>query len=376
MRYRTGSVVGLAAALLIFVTATYSQTPTPTPFNDDTPVKVVTEEIKLNVSAYDRFGEFVPGVKKDDLVIVEDGRLNQPVSVRRIPANVLIMLDTGGELRQVKNITQTRDIAKELVRELDPGNSIAVLEYNDKARILTDWTTNKLTVLNDLDKKLYFGRRSMFSEALNLAARYLSNSELENRHLVIVSDGTDSYWSDERREAEMRTILGTNINVHVISYTGLEEKVVEDQAKKVQKGGPPKQALPPEVAETLPNGLKETATTQASVTVNTDFKMIKSLREREDSLKKAEVYLEKLADDTSGMFILPDSTEEMVEKAALIAHVIDSNYVVTYIPKRPLADSQPGEVRVIEVSSKKPGLRVLAKRRLVVGGDEAGPEQK
>jgi len=359
--------VTLAVAALVITAAAQDPTPPP-PFDDDTPVRVVTEEIKVNVSAYDRFGEFVSGVEEDDLVIVEDGRLHQPVSVRRIPANVLIMLDTGGELRQVKNITQTRDVAKELVKELDPANSIAVLEYSDKARILTSWTTNKLRVLDDLDRKLIFGRRSMFSDALRLAARFLSNSELENRHLVIVSDGTDSYWSDERRESELRTLLGTNINVHVISYTALEKKEIKDKVDLITKGGE-KKTLPPEVAETLPNGVRDTATTPNAVAVNTDAKFISTYRERKEALEKGENFLLKLTTDTSGLFLLPDTTEEMLEKASMIANVIDSNYVVTYIPKRPLAESEPGETRVIEVSSRKPGLRVLAKRRLAVGGD-------
>jgi Mg-chelatase subunit ChlD len=375
MKYIVRPLTALAAAVAALVSASgaYAQTPTPTPFDDDVPVKVITEEIKLNVSAYNRFGEFVPDVTKEDLVVLEDGRLHQPTSVRRIPANVLIMLDMGGELRQVKNISQTRDVAKELVRALDPSNSISVLEYSDKARILTEWTTNKLAVLDDLDRKLIFGRRSMFSDALNLAARFLSNSELENRHLVIVSDGTDSYWSDERREAELRTLLGTNINVHVISYTKLEKDEVEEKSKKVSKGGP-KKAVPPEVAETLPNGVRDTATTPAAVTVSTDRAFIKSMKERKEALDNGEKFLEKLCLDTSGLFILPENIGEMVEKADLIANVIDSNYVVTYVPKRPLADSKPGETRVIEVSSRKPGLRVLAKRRLAVGG-AAEPDQ-
>lgn len=360
------------SVLVIALSAAAAAQDPPPPFDDTTPLKVVTEEIKLNVSAYDRFGEFVPGVSVEDLVIVEDGRLHQPTSVRRIPANVLIMLDTGGELRQVKNISRTRDIAKELVKDLGPGNSIAVLEYSDKARILTEWTTNKLQVLNDLDKKLIFGRRSMFSDALNLAARFLSNSELENRHLVIIADGTDSYWSDERREAEMRNLLRTNINVHVISYTSLEKEEVEKRSSIVQKGSP-KKAMPEEVAETLPNGVRDTATAPNAVSVNTDVEFIKTLKEREESLKKAEDYLLKLSTDTSGLFILPDTPDEMTEKASLIANVIDSNYVVTYTPKRPLDESEPGETRVIEVSSKKPGLRVLAKRKLVVGRDAESP---
>lgn len=363
---RSLTVLAVALAALVSTTVAQDTVPTPPPFDDDTPVKVVTEEIKLNVSAYDRFGEFVPGVSKDDLVVVEDGRLHQPTSVRRIPANVLIMLDTGGEQRQVKNISRTRDVAKELINRLDPGNSLAVLEYSDKARILTGWTTNKFKVIDDLNKKLIFGRRSMFSEALNLAARFLSNSELENRHLVIVSDGTDSFWSDERREAEMRTLLGTNINVHVISYTGLEKEVVEERSSLIQKT-PAKKAIPEEIAQTLPNGVRDTATTPNSVTVSTDAQFIKTLKEREKALEKGEDYLMKLATDTSGLFILPETPEEMTEKAYLIANVIDSNYVVTYVPKRPLSESEPGETRVIEVSSKKPGLRVLAKRKLVIG---------
>ena len=126
-----------------------AQDPAPTPFDDETPVKVVTEEIKLNVSAFDRFGEFVSGVAEDDLVIMEDGRLHQPVSVRRIPANVLIMLDTGGEFRQVKNISRTRDIALQLVRELDPRNSIAVLEYSDKARVITSYSIHYTKLYDD-----------------------------------------------------------------------------------------------------------------------------------------------------------------------------------------------------------------------------------
>lgn len=369
MNFVVRHLLGVAIVIGALGLTAAAQDPTPPPpFDDDTPVRVVTEEIKVNVSAYDRFGEFVSGVEEDDLVIVEDGRLHQPVSVRRIPANVLIMLDTGGELRQVKNITQTRDVAKELVKELDPANSIAVLEYSDKARILTSWTTNKLRVLDDLDRKLIFGRRSMFSDALRLAARFLSNSELENRHLVIVSDGTDSYWSDERRESELRTLLGTNINVHVISYTALEKKEIKDKVDLITKGGE-KKTLPPEVAETLPNGVRDTATTPNAVAVNTDAKFISTYRERKEALEKGENFLLKLTTDTSGLFLLPDTTEEMLEKASMIANVIDSNYVVTYIPKRPLAESEPGETRVIEVSSRKPGLRVLAKRRLAVGGD-------
>ena len=92
-----------AISLLAFFTN--AQTPTPTP---DDIVTVVTEEVKLNISAFDEAGKFVADVKKEDLVIMEDNRLHQANSIRRIPANVLIVLDTGGEMRRAKSIDQTR----------------------------------------------------------------------------------------------------------------------------------------------------------------------------------------------------------------------------------------------------------------------------
>ena len=73
--------------------------PTPTPDKDGDTVKIITEEIKLNVIAFDEDGKFVSDVSERDLVITENNVLHQPSSVRRTPANVLIVMDTGGELR-------------------------------------------------------------------------------------------------------------------------------------------------------------------------------------------------------------------------------------------------------------------------------------
>ena len=98
------------AIFVIFGVSVFAQKPEPTPppIKDDPVEKVFIEEIKLNISALDKAGNFVDDLKKEDVVIVEDGRLHQPSSLRRIPANVLIVLDTGGEMRRAKSLSQTR----------------------------------------------------------------------------------------------------------------------------------------------------------------------------------------------------------------------------------------------------------------------------
>src|SRR4051812_34494426 len=86
--------------------------PSPTPTPEDETVRIHTEEIKLNVLAFDENGGFFRDVGASDLVITENNILHQPSSVRRIPANVLIVMDTGGELRSVKSLDVTRKVAR------------------------------------------------------------------------------------------------------------------------------------------------------------------------------------------------------------------------------------------------------------------------
>jgi hypothetical protein len=105
-------------------------------------------------------------------------------------------------------------------------------------------------------------------------------------------------------------------------------------------------------------------------TIVTDKAFLRKMRERERDLLESEKYLSTLAEDTNGEFILPETREEMLAKTSLVAQVIDSNYVVTYTPKRPLSESKAGEVRTIEVTSKRPGLQVLARRKLAVENDK------
>ena len=145
--------------------------PTPTPRDDDT-LRVVTEEIKLNVLAFDENGDFFRDVKERDLVITENNILHQPASVRRLAANVLIVMDTGGEMRVVKNLDETRRTAFAVVNSLRSDDAIAIMQYADKPEIVGEWTNDKSQTLAAI-KRTNFGRRSAFVDALKLATDFL-----------------------------------------------------------------------------------------------------------------------------------------------------------------------------------------------------------
>ncbi|MEO7672803.1 MAG: VWA domain-containing protein [Pyrinomonadaceae bacterium] len=337
-------------------------TPTPADKEGDT-VRIVTEEVKLNVIAFDENGKFVPDVSEKDLVITENNVLHQASSVRRIPANVLIVMDTGGELRFVKSLDQTRKVARGIVNALKAEDSIALLQYSDKPELVAEWTTEKPDILAAIGRTK-FGKRSAFVKALAMASDVLNRNSLENKHLILISDGTDSTPDRSAKAQALRNLLAFDITVHVISYTRLEADDVSPRTKMLSKTPPPK-AMPDEVVAGLPNGVRQTAQApKIGPTINMDRQLLKTLKARKADLEVSEDQLNDLAENTNGEMIIPVTLEEMIEKSALVAKMIDSSYVVTYTPKITLSENF-GE-RDIVVTSKRSGLIVEARRKLIL----------
>ena len=366
---RIGSAAGILVICLIAAISGVAQSrrvaPTPTPTPAEEIQRVRTEEVKLNMLAFNENGAFVPDVTANDIVITENNILHPPSSVRRIPANVVVVMDTGGELRQVKSLEQTRKVARAVVSALRKGDSVALVEYSDRADVVQEWTGDKQQALAAIDKTK-FGRRSDFVSAIKLSRDLLLRNPADNRHLVLITDGTDDRTSSSAKFDALQKLLTTDISVHVISYTAMEVADIEPRTKTISKTPPPN-ALPDEVVNQLPNDVKiANKRPRVGPTINMDRPLLKTLRARQADLMNSQDQLDKLAEATNGEFILPNSLDEMVEKAPLVARMIDASYVVTYLPKEPLNDRKGIVERNIEVTSKRTGLVVQAKRKLVV----------
>ncbi len=69
-----------------------------------------------------------------------------------------------------------------------------------------------------------------------------------------------------------------------------------------------------------------------------------------------------VTEETGGNLWLPGSAKEMIREATEVARDIDSQYVVSYKPLKPLNAAGQGEYRAIEVFSRRVGLTVKARR--------------
>lgn len=365
-------VVGL---MLFFTFPEFAQTPSPTP--PDEKISVLTEEVRLNVTAQYGNGKFVPNLTADDLLVVESGDPQTITSMNRVPANVLLLLDTGSELNYVKSTVATRITAKILIANLEANDSLAVIQYNDKIETLSDWTKKSEFDSASLDK-LFSGRRSRFTEAVNAAIEVFKSRPTDNRHLVLISDGVESVADEAEHQQALQNLLAANITIHIISYTQLEEQSAIKATRRIKIN---KEKTPPRVPDyimdvilqTLPDNeeksarriLKSLNESQRIVVLTLDNQMIKVVRQKREVWRKNEIEFKDLADGSGGMFQAPENLETMWLFAVEVAHAVDSNYVITYTPTRPIAESPNGEPRKVRVGTHRNGVIIRSRQKIL-----------
>jgi VWFA-related protein len=370
---RTTGLLAVAALLSLAATQISSQEPAkPQPSPSPTPeesVKVFTEEVRLPVMALDAYGHYDPTLELDDVLVLEDGVAQQVRSVRHIPANVLFVLDTGGELSGLGGVSKktslTRDVASQLVMKLENGTSIAVMQSGNSAEMLQPWTTDKPTVLRTLKNKLVSTKRSRISESMANASVQLKDRPEGSRHVVLITDGVDSPGSKVDRGDAIKKLIAARATIHIISYTEFVRQKSDAKTTSVSAGQLPTSSDPITANDpTLPPGT--TRQPSYGVSIRFDPAMRRQRKAYEAEVKKSQEALKTVADETGGQMLLPLNRDEMLAQADNVARAIGAEYVVTYRPKRPLADAKPGEYRRIEVASRRVGLNLQSRRGYVV----------
>jgi VWFA-related protein len=349
--------------------------PSPTPkvepkSEEQEPVRVFTEEVRLPVSAMDQYGHYDPTLEIDDVLVLEDGEPQKIRSVRHIPANVLFILDTGGDGNGLgglsKKTSTTRAVALKLISRLPEGDRIAVLQSSNQAELLQAWTDDVDEVTRTLTWKMFAGKRSRLFETMTKSAQLLADQPEGSRHVILITDGVETPGGKVSLDDALRQVLEARATVHVISYTTfVRQKTDQQNVKLVTKNNPI--AGDPVISNdpTLPPGVNRGGPT-FGVGITFDPAMRKARKAYEAETKKSEKWLAALADETGGRIFLPKSSDEMIAEGEEVAREIGAEYVVTYRPTRPLAGAKPGEYRKVEVASRRVGLRLHSRRGYIV----------
>ncbi len=344
--------------------------PSPTPNEEDDRVKVFTEEVRLPVVAVNQFGHYDPTVVPDDILVLEDGVAQQIKSVRRIPANVILVLDTGGELSGLGGVSKrtslTRDVAIELLSRLREDIWVEVMQFNNSVNVLQTWTRDRPATLKVLKTKLSSGKRARFADAVAAAAQQLKDRPEGSRHVVFITDGVDSPGGKIDREQAIKQLAAARATVHIISYTEFvrqekPKKAGSDAIRQVPTSHDPITSNDPTQP---PGSTRSPAYVLGSITF--DPAMRRQRKAYEVDLMKSQQVLTDMAEETGGQIFLPKTSDEMIAQAREAAREVGAEYVVTYRPKRPLSSAEKGQYRRIAVASRRVGLSLRSRRGYVV----------
>lgn len=347
--------------------------------DDQEPIRITTEEVRLPVVAFDEKNRFDVALVPDDILLLEDGVPQQVKSVRRIPSHVLFLLDTGGEGVGLgglsKSVSLTRRVAQEVLSKLSNGDQIALLQVNNRVELLQNWTTDKTLVRHALETKLIGAKQSRFTEGIIAAAQALKDQPEGSRHVVMITDGLGTSGASTDRAEAIRQLIAARATVHIISYTTYVRQKSDKSHPKVyddagavarqQREGIERASIDP----TMPPGQSRGGISTgigAGGTITFDPAMRRVRKAYEENVRRSEQNLTTLAEETGARVFLPKSSDEMTASGADVAHDIEAQYVVTYTPKRPLTTSPAGEYRRIAIAPRRIGLQMRTRRGYIV----------
>ena len=299
--------------------------------DDRDAIRLRVEEVLLPVSVHSDLGRLPPNLQRTDFILTEDGKRQVINSVMHTPANILFILDAGGD-STLKNVAINRDLALRMVDSLGEQDKAAVITYAEKTSLLSQWTGDKEALRRTLEWKFKPGLKSDFYRTLMYAAVEVLPKVSGRRSVVIMTDGVDSF--DELDFENVLTALHrSRATVYIVSQGSMLLREIKPRAFNSMSWY---EMLDPQ-----------------------SRKRIEKLRAYYRQLEAAEITLKGLAEETGGAIWLPGSREEFGRLSPQIVTEIGAEYLFAYSTER-----QPNDTKfhAINVYATIPGLQIRSRR--------------
>jgi Ca-activated chloride channel family protein len=205
--------------------------PSASQAQDDDVVRVTTDLVVLNVTVLDKDGKFVPGLKRSDFQIIEDG-VEQKVggfTAEETPFAAAVLLDISGSMET--RLTLGRSAAIRFLEGLREEDVAAVYSFDNRVVQMQDFAPGR-----DLPARAY-GLRTKMLTALNdavlQAADDLAKRSEKRRAIVVLSDGGEnSSRASTGKALDHALQAGATIYAVNMSETGPKRDVVGESILK------------------------------------------------------------------------------------------------------------------------------------------------
>jgi VWFA-related protein len=150
-----------------------------------------TRTVRVPVSVVDRTGRPLMGLHGSDFRISEEGKRQQVTlfSGERQPLRIAMALDVSGSMQN--KIRQVERSLRHFIELLEPADQIMVITFNDRVRVVQDFTPDRDQLYRVLDMLEPVGGTALFDAAYEAIQR-VGKGPAETKAVVLVSDGVDT----------------------------------------------------------------------------------------------------------------------------------------------------------------------------------------
>jgi Ca-activated chloride channel family protein len=319
------------------------------------------ELINVTATVTDRHGRFVPGLRREDFRIFEDG-VEQPVthfSSERVPVSLGIALDTSGSMDGEKIRAARHALNRFLFDLLDRNDEVFLYRFDSHPRLVEPWTTSRDRISSELGRIVPKGGTALYdtvAEAVPMA----QSGRHKKKALVVISDGNDtSSQTDVQSVKQM--IRETEVLVYAVGIDGNGAVTGGTRAP----GGialPPRQ--PPRMPFPIPFPFPGRRTPPAQPPRIPQGPSAGGSRSTVDERVNVAA-LRDLTDDSGGRTEIIRSALDLDPATAAIADELSRQYYLGY----PASGKKDGMWHNIRVEVRNPDYRIRARRGYVASAN-------
>lgn len=195
-------------------------------------IRVDVNSVRVRVAVSDAFNRFVTGLSTDHFRLYEDkvAQEIQNFTEGVSPVSVGLIFDTSFSMRT--KIAAARSSAVEFLRHGDPDDEFFLVLFNERAKLIQDWTHDPREIQNKIAFSTPKGSTALF-DAVYIGLDRIRTARHAKKALIVVTDGEDN--NSRYTIAEIREFAReTDCQIYVVGEHGEErygDSIMKDLAQ-------------------------------------------------------------------------------------------------------------------------------------------------
>jgi len=315
-------------------------------------IRVDTSLVTVPVTVIDRYGKYIPNLRRSDFHLYEDGQEQKIAYFATVdqPFTVILMLDTSGSTQF--RLEDIQDAAITFVNQLKPDDSVMVMSFDDSINVLVRPTTNRDAITRAIHRSRTGGGTRLYDAVSNVLRQQLRTIS-QRKAVVLFTDGVDTTSRRATYESTMREAEESDAPFYSVDYDTSGMGVLSPNG-----GGWPLPGRRGAIILGIP--LPRPGVPGGPGASPGDYRL-------------ARTYLHELSDKTGGRFYNGDSLGGIAQAFAQIAEELGRQYSLGYYPK---TLGQSGQRRQIKVRVNQADLVVKARDSYIYSDKKSDPENK